>query len=150
MRKRKIPRSIFAGAEVVHPNCRATSAAGVPCKLKAMPGGFVCRFHGGRTPRTRELAEDRLREMVHPMINRLRDLAMQTDDLNVAAKCVKDALDRAGIGALVQAKVRASMQASETGRVTVNIGFLTPALAPADPQPIALIPDAVVVDETTH
>jgi hypothetical protein len=30
--------------------CRATSRAGKRCKNKAIPGGAVCRFHGGASP----------------------------------------------------------------------------------------------------
>src|SRR5690348_12449815 len=30
--------------------CRATSRAGKQCKNKAIPGGTVCRFHGGASP----------------------------------------------------------------------------------------------------
>ena len=30
--------------------CRATSRAGKQCKNKAIPGGAVCRFHGGASP----------------------------------------------------------------------------------------------------
>src|SRR4029453_3253866 len=30
--------------------CRATSRTGKQCKNKAIPGGAVCRFHGGASP----------------------------------------------------------------------------------------------------
>lgn len=107
--------------------CRATSKrSGKQCGKWAMPGGFVCEFHGGKAPQVKAKAEQRLREMVDPMISRLHDLAMQTDNLKVASDCVRDALDRAGIGEVVQAKVRSShtkQQATGSG-ITVNIGFI--------------------------
>jgi hypothetical protein len=30
--------------------CKATSRSGGQCKNKAIPGGTVCRFHGGASP----------------------------------------------------------------------------------------------------
>ena len=98
----------------------------MPCKKFAIRGGTVCRTHGGASPQVKRKAEDRLRDMVDPMINRLSQLALQTDDLQVAAKCVIDALDRAGIGEVVQAKIRSSQKATQDkgSGLTVNIGFL--------------------------
>jgi hypothetical protein len=114
--------------------CTAHSAVTKqPCKRYAIKGGTVCHFHGGGSPAVRAAADARLRAMVDPMISRLYDLAMQTDNLKVASDCVRDALDRAGIGDLVQAKVRAADQRSaNTGSgITVNIGFL--GSAPTEP-----------------
>ena len=124
------------------PYCRARSkTSGIQCKRHAIRGGAVCRYHGGAAPQVMAKAERRLRAMVDPMITRLEEMALQTDNLKVASECVRDALDRAGIGALAQAKVRSS-QRSETSPagVTVNIGFLV------QPEPPALIADALDAD----
>ena len=109
------------------PLCHARSkTSGVQCKRHAIRGGTVCRYHGGAAPQVIAKAERRLRAMVDPMISRLEELALQTDNPKVAAECVRDALDRAGIGALVQAKVTAARAKANTtaSGVTVNIGFL--------------------------
>ena len=103
-----------------------SSRSGQPCRRWAINGGTVCATHGGRAPQVIAKAEQRLREMVDPMLSKLHALAMQTDNLKVASECVRDALDRAGVGELVQAKVRASHQSkgSTDAKVQVNIGFL--------------------------
>jgi hypothetical protein len=108
--------------------CRAHSKSRKePCRNWALPGGFVCKFHGGNAPQVKAKAEQRLREMVDPMLSKLHELAMQTDHLPTAVKAVTDALDRAGVGALVQAKVRSSTKDAAGSKVIVNIGFLTKA-----------------------
>jgi hypothetical protein len=51
--------------------------------------------------------------------------ALDTEDNAVGFKAAQDLMDRAGIGALVQAKVRASKKQDGAGtQVVVNIGFL--------------------------
>jgi hypothetical protein len=42
--------------------CGATTRTGRPCQAKAIPGGFVCRVHGGSAPQVRIAAGLRLRE----------------------------------------------------------------------------------------
>ena len=120
----------------IAPRCRAHSKrTGQQCQKTSIRGGTVCRFHGGSAPQVQAKAERRLRAMVDPMIDRLEQLAHQTDNPKVAAECVRDALDRAGIGALVQAKVRSSHRSeASTAGVTVNIGFLVQP----DPTPPAI------------
>lgn len=107
--------------------CTAHSArTGLPCQKYAIKGATVCRTHGGAAPQVKAKAEQRLREMVSPMLDKLYTLAMQTDNLKVASECVRDALDRAGVGAVVEAKVRQSHKQEHTGSgITVNIGFLS-------------------------
>lgn len=113
--------------------CKAhSSRTGLPCKRWAIKGATVCRHHGGAAPQVQAKAEQRLRAMVDPMLDKLHTLAMQTDNLKVASDCVRDALDRAGIGAPVQAKVRSSQREQQQGSgITVNIGYL--AVAPIEP-----------------
>jgi len=50
---RWIPQSLWTGCQpmsVPAVQCRATSRTGKQCKNKAIPGGAVCRFHGGASP----------------------------------------------------------------------------------------------------
>lgn len=43
--------------------CKGRSKqTGEPCKLYAVPGALVCRFHGGRAPQVKRKAADRLAE----------------------------------------------------------------------------------------
>jgi len=121
--------------------CTAHSArTGQPCQKWAIKGATVCRTHGGAAPQVKAKAEQRLRQMVDPMLDKLHALAMQTDNLKVAADCVRDALDRAGIGEVVQAKVRSSHHATQAhgAKVNVTIGFLTPL--PMEPHTIDAAP----------
>lgn len=135
------------------PLCHARSkTSGVQCKRHAIRGGTVCRYHGGAAPQVMAKAERRLRAMVDPMISRLEELALQTDNPKVAAECVRDALDRAGIGALVQSKVtaaRAKANASTASGVTVNIGFLVRHDATPDALDATTL-DAEPITDTHH
>jgi hypothetical protein len=54
--------------------------------------------HGGASPQVKKKAEERIRELVDPALNRLQ--ALIEDDLSgVALAAVKDVLDRAGYAA---------------------------------------------------
>jgi hypothetical protein len=46
--------------EIDPTRCRATSRQGRQCKQPPIPGGTVCRFHGGGAPQVRRAAEERL------------------------------------------------------------------------------------------
>lgn len=39
---------------------------GVRCKKTPIPGGFVCRLHGGATKRAKRKAEERLADLIDP------------------------------------------------------------------------------------
>lgn len=56
--------------------CTATSRKGERCGKRAIPGGRVCRFHGGAAPQVKAAAAERLRELQGLAIDRLfEDLA---------------------------------------------------------------------------
>jgi len=47
--------------------CKATSkGTGQPCKRPAIPGGFVCRNHGGCAPQVKAAAQERLADLIDP------------------------------------------------------------------------------------
>lgn len=75
--------------------CRAHNRAGDPCSAYAIRGAVVCVVHGGAAPQVKRAAEERLREMVDPALNRLEAL-LDDDSSAVALAAVKDVLDRAG------------------------------------------------------
>jgi hypothetical protein len=51
--------------------CTATSVSGERCKNVPIPGGFVCRLHGGGVPATRDAARRRLLCLIDPAIDAL-------------------------------------------------------------------------------
>lgn len=77
--------------------CRATSkGTGKQCGRSAIPGGTVCRYHGGAAPQVQAKARERLAELVHPAIVRLGKL-VDAESEGVALGAVKDVLDRNGL-----------------------------------------------------
>lgn len=93
--------------------CTATaSSTGERCRQPAIPGGNVCRFHGGSAPQVQEAAQDRLERMADEVLAKfepaLDDLFAEYDAAETADEKVKilreirkattDILDRADNG----------------------------------------------------
>lgn len=75
--------------------CRATSKqTGRPCGRKAIPGGTVCRYHGGAAPQVIAKARERLAELVTPAIAALGKQLKNEKFPAVALGAAKDILDR--------------------------------------------------------
>ena len=107
-------------------DCTGTSGrTGSPCTQNKLAGLEVCRIHGGSSKHVQKALRRRLAEAAP---KRLENIIALGDDLTapaVAYKANADFLDRFGVGALVQAKVRASKKQDQGGaQVVVNIGFL--------------------------
>ena len=66
----------------------------VRCKRLAIPGGTVCHMHGRAAPQVRAAAEDRLRALQHPAIDRIAKLIDQDQFPSVSYAASKDVLDR--------------------------------------------------------
>ena len=80
------------------PRCSAHSKqTHLPCRQPAIPGGTVCRYHGGAAPQVKLKAEERLKLLIDPAISRLAQLVDQTEFPSVAIAAVKDVLDRNGV-----------------------------------------------------
>lgn len=82
---------------IPRPKCRATNRQGNPCGNSAIPGGAVCRRHGGSAPQVRDKARIRLIAMIEPALNVLSDVmgdekAAHADKIRAA----NSVLDRAG------------------------------------------------------
>ena len=69
---------------------------------------------------------------------------MQSDNLTVAHKATSDLLDRAGVGAMAEAKIRQSFRSDDGPTNNIYIGFLN-ALKGADGQPAAPVVTASTV-----
>ncbi len=76
--------------------CRATSkASGQQCKRSAIPGGTVCRYHGGAAPQVMSKARERLAALIFPSIAALGEMVSdKTHHSRLGA--VNSALDRNG------------------------------------------------------
>jgi HEAT repeat protein len=61
-----------------------------------MRGLTVCQTHGGRAPHVKKAAQERLAEMVDPLLTELFRIAESGENDGVRLAAVKDALDRAG------------------------------------------------------
>lgn len=135
--RRATPDEIaLAEAERQPHSCAATSIrTGLPCTKSRVLGMKTCRAHGGATKQAIAQAERRLREIVNPVLARLYELAMQSEHLPSATNAARDLLDRVGLGAVVQSRVRASMGDGE--KIVVQIGFLNP---PAGAEPVIIAP----------
>jgi hypothetical protein len=81
--------------------CTARSTrTGEPCKRPAMLGGNVCRSHGGAAPQVKAKAQRRLQQAADALVQRLLGMALDGDTPDhVALQAIRDALDRAGLGA---------------------------------------------------
>jgi len=75
--------------------CTAKSKqSGMRCKRIAIPGGRVCYIHGGAIGHVKAKAEERLRALQHPAIDRLSKLIDQDQFPSVAYAASRDILDR--------------------------------------------------------
>lgn len=61
----------MAVANPSKPRCRAHNQQGARCSKSSIPGGTVCRWHGGRAPQVLASAEQRMKDLVHPAIDSL-------------------------------------------------------------------------------
>jgi hypothetical protein len=79
--------------------CTARSKQrGTQCKQRAIPGGTVCRFHGGAAPQVIRSARERIAAAADPAIDVLLT-ALKSKDEKLRAQVAQDLLDRAGHGA---------------------------------------------------
>lgn len=67
--------------------CTAKTRSGSRCRNAPIPGGTVCRMHGGAAPQVKAKADERLRALQDPALNRLEDL------LNSATRVVVETKD---------------------------------------------------------
>src|SRR5262245_17782899 len=76
-----------------------------------MLGGKVCRSHGGAAPQVTAKAQRRLQQAVDALVQRLVGMALDGDvQDHVALQAIRDALDRAGLGAKQAVSVEVKLQ----------------------------------------
>jgi hypothetical protein len=86
--------------------CKGTNAKGERCRKYAIPGGFMCRTHGGSTRHQINKARIRLEMQAIPLVRKLAEIAF--DDTKPAAvqlDAVKDSLNRIGVTKPAQVEV---------------------------------------------
>jgi hypothetical protein len=66
----------------------------VQCKQPPIPGGTVCRYHGGAAPQVRKAALERLMAYQDRALDRLFGLVEQQEYPSTAYQAVRDVLDR--------------------------------------------------------
>ena len=85
----------LSGADPLSVKCSARSKrTGKQCGQWAIPGGTVCKWHGGAAPQVKAAAMERLMALQHPAIDRLTKLIAQDAFPTVAYAASKDVLDR--------------------------------------------------------
>ena len=82
-------------SDPIRVTCKATSkGSGNRCRQPPYPGATVCRYHGGAAPQVIRKADQRLRELEFPAIERIAQLIDQKEFPSVAYQASKDILDR--------------------------------------------------------
>jgi hypothetical protein len=76
------------------PKCSATNRQGRQCGKPPIPGGTVCRMHGGAAPQVKAKALERLLALQNPAIDRLTKLIANDEYPSTAYAAAKDVLDR--------------------------------------------------------
>lgn len=78
--------------------CSASSkTTGKRCTQPPIPGGTVCRFHGGAAPQVQRKARLRLLELVDPAIATLAREMVNADKSGDRQRAANSILDRAGV-----------------------------------------------------
>lgn len=103
-------------ADPIGPRPRCTAhgrTSKLPCKNYPIPGGTVCRFHGGGAPQVRQAAIDRLIAYQDKAITRLFGLAEQETFPSTAFAAVRDVLDR------TMGRAKEQLDVNVTGELSV-------------------------------
>ena len=126
-----------------------------------MLGGNVCYHHGGNAPQVKAKAQRRLQQAADALVQRLLGMALDGDTPDhVALQAIRDALDRAGLGAKQSVELSAKQpgpweemmadfaRVSRERHARLERGEPEPAApAPEPPQALEVV-DAEVVEDT--
>ena len=144
------------GVPLDHPRrCTAHRQDGKPCRRYAARGANVCRVHGGAAPQVVAKARERLALAADRMARELLGIAISAESEAVKLAAVKDALDRAGLGAKTEVELSTKPYEDIMADIT-GIAIITRAESrarrglpdePALAEPAYEIVDAELVDD---
>jgi hypothetical protein len=109
-----IQKDPIDGADPMKARCTATNRQGKRCGKSPIPGGTVCRMHGGAAPQVKRSAMERLMALQHPAIDRLAQLINQEAFPTVAYAASRDVLDR------TEGKPGERQQVEHTGTIVIK------------------------------
>lgn len=114
LRGKPDPKSA-ANPKSAPPRCVATSKAkGVRCGRPPIPGGTVCRYHGGAAPQVKAKALERLMALQDPAVNTLEYLMDQKSAFpSTAYAAARDVLDR------TMGKAKEQIEMNVTGELSM-------------------------------
>ncbi len=92
------------------------STDGEPCRAHAINGSRVCVVHGGRAPQVKMAAEERIRALVAPSLDRIQRTIADNDNPQLALAAARDILDRAGY--------KATEKVQTDGRTVIEIEYV--------------------------
>ena len=105
----------YRGPDDAH-RCTAHNRGETRCYAYAIPGGTVCRYHGGLAPQVIAKAEDRIRALVDPSLNRIARTIADDQNPALALAAARDILDRAGY--------KATEKIQSDGRTVIEIEYV--------------------------
>lgn len=92
-----IPNAMDLPNAMERAQCRAHNRSGNRCGNRAIPGGTVCRMHGGAIPRVQNAAKLRLLNLIDPAISVLAAEMEKADSSADRQRAANSILDRAGL-----------------------------------------------------
>jgi hypothetical protein len=148
------PMEIALSELLRHPShCTGHSKrTGLACRGQAVIGGTLCIKHGAQYSHIKKARDQRLQQLAGPALREMVKMSKSRKDTLIKQRAAADILDRAGVGAIAEAKVRHSFHGNLSAGVTVQIGFLTtiapPRIeAPHDPRRVDAIVEGTVAEE---
>lgn len=82
-----------AGDPMERPRCTATNRQGARCGKPPIPGGTVCRMHGGAAPQVKQAAMERLKAMQPKALNTIERLLEREEFPTVQLQSAKAVLE---------------------------------------------------------
>jgi hypothetical protein len=98
--------------------CVAHKKSGDRCLKISIRGARVCRFHGGAAGHVRRKAKERLELAADRMAKELLGMATGAESEAVKLNAIRDALDRAGLGAKTEVSVEVKPWEQLMGDIT--------------------------------
>lgn len=101
--------------------CNARNRKGERCRLKSIPGGSVCRMHGGAAPQVRAKAVDRIREARDLALDRLIETLSPDAEFPTPPKVLAEIADKFTRQVeLLEGRATDRREVSESGAVEVR------------------------------